>query len=86
MGRTNTSMIDPQLVREEAAANYPSPDQWQAERSPSMADSSQNPLMFFTNDAVCAAVKDLEDQQWEGKEDLLRADDMEDLFDFSGLE
>lgn len=88
MGRMDNSMADPQLFKQDAAANYPSPDEWQAERSSSasMVDSSQNQLIFFLNDVVGVAVNNLENQQWEGKEDQLHTDDMEDLFDFSGLE
>ena len=79
MGGMENSMIDPLLLQQEAAANYPSPDQqWQAERTP-------EEVMSFKNRNVGAAENNLEDQQWEVKEDLLRADDMEDLFDFSGL-
>lgn len=73
------SMIDPKLLHEEAAANYPSPDQWQATFTP-------EEVMSFKNDNIGAAIKKLEDEQWEGKEDLLHTDDMVDLFDFSGLE
>lgn len=73
------SMIDPLLVQQEAAANYPSPDLWDAKRT-------LEEVMSSKNDNVGAAENSLEDQQWEDKAGLLRADDMEDLFDFSGLE
>ena len=74
------SMVDPLLLLQEAAANYPSPDPWEAESTLEEVMSSKN------DDNVGAAENSLEDQQWVGKADLLRADDMEDLFDFSGLE
>lgn len=73
------SMIDPLLLQKEAAANYPSPDQWQAERI-------QEEVMSFKNDNVGAAKNNLKDQQWEGKENLLRPANIEDLLDFSRLE
>lgn len=78
MGEMDDSVIDPLLLQQEAAANYPSPDQWQAERIPEEVMSSKS-------DNVGTVENNLENQQWGGKEGLLRTDDMEDLFDFSGL-
>ena len=78
IGGMDNSVIDPLLLQQEAAVNYPSP-------VPSQTECSLEEVSFKNEDFV-AAENNLEDRQWEGKEDLLRADDMDDLFDFSGLE